>query len=319
MQLSYAIQAPVKTTGRLQAIDFLKGYAMVWIIFTHLGDYWSQKAGPASWVSLWRALFMLMDWVGPTLFIIVTVLGTMISIRNKQISRIQKGMFVSALRKSSYLFLIGELINLFIDSINKYKSGPWHFLGMNMITAVAFSQLLAYGLVMLKGRYLATLFFAMVFSFPVLFQWSYQGVTVDPAGIAILEPSTMTSIQPVIYFIFFHMESMIPAYCWILLSIATVLVFRGFVDFHVSSSYFIRKNTAGISRFMRSFQHFHAKKLAIVGGILVAFSILFGGFQVSYGVGFTIFVFKDLTNGDAFSFWTLPGVPLFLFRHVPHY
>ncbi len=313
-------QVPTNISDRLQALDFLKGYAMLWITFVHLGSYWGLTSGPASWVSLWRFLWVIMDWLGPTIFIIVTVFGTMLSIQRKEMTNKKRGMFKQALRKFTFMFAIGEIMNLIIDSINTYKSGPWHVLGMNMITAIAFAQLLVYGLVKLRNRHLLAVLVTMALLFIPLFLWSYQGVQLDNYGTAILEASTINTPQTIIYFIFFYMEAMIPAYSWILLSVASVLVFRGYVAFHRFSQKRVRFSSPDHSRFLAHLYAFHARRFAIIGVALTAMAVTVSGwFLLLPGEGFTSVVFRDLTSGDPFSFWFLPGVPLFLIRHTPQY
>ncbi len=311
---STAQQGIVKpVVERLGAIDYLKGFAMLWIMFVHLGDYW----GDSTWRSLWRIIYMAADWLGPTIFVSLTVVSTMISIKKRVYSRKTEGMMADAFKKFSFLFIIGEAMNIFIDNMNSHHLGPWHVLGMNMITAVAFSQLLVYGLIKLSQAQRFAILAALVAGFPMLFMYCINGGIVGSDGNVILDTSTLVTPQAILYYLFLYMSAMMPTYCWLILTPLTMLVFNGFVEFHVKAPVILSLHPRSEPR-LRMWYKYHAYRLACAGLVMIFLGIFFGGFEPARCIDFTSGAYADLMNFDAFKFWSLSGIPLFLYRHNPY-
>jgi len=295
---------------RINAIDFLKGFAMFWIMFVHLGAYWNDN----SWTSLWRIMWLFLDWLGPSIFISITVIGTMISIKKKELAGKTKGMGINALKKFSYLFLVGEIMNYIIDARNPTHLGAWHALGMNMITAVAFAQLSVYAFIKLSQRQRAFLLVILTAGFPLLFNYCAQGLNYNFYTMNNLAMEDLTTAPAILYYLLFYIPAMIPTYCWLILMLATMIVFNGFIDFKVKIA-FLMACSPNASMRLKQWQAYHANRLFWIGVVIVILTIFMGGYAlVDKSVAGT---YVSLWNTDPFRIWNLSGVPLFLYRNNP--
>ena len=288
---------------------------MLWITFTHLGEYWDDN----SWRVIWRTVFVTMDWVGPTIFISLSVIGTTISIMKRKCLGKTKGMMIPALKKSSYLFFIGTVLNLMIELLYGHGLGAWLFIGMNMITAVAFAQLLTYGLVQLKTMHKLVLLLMLIIIFPLLFNYSLTGIDYDGNGEISPTMSNLTSLPMILYYVLFHMASMISTFSWVICAVLTSLVFQDFIKFHVKAA-FLQGTSEMVDKDLHGWRKYYWRRLVLLGIICILFTILYGGFMTFPGISFTRGVYEDLSRpGGLFQLLNLDGVPLFFYRHTPHY
>lgn len=303
-------------TDRVAALDWLKGFLMLWILYTHLGSYWND----GTWISAWRTVWLFLDWMGPVGYISFTVIGTVLSVvkKNNGHVKVTRPMMIDALKKFIYIFLVGELMNIVIDARNPTHLGPWHVLGMNMITAVAFAQLLVYGLIGLSQRQRIVLFAVMLACLSSLLAWCLWALGWDGTGNIIMDQSSLVTLPAIVYFVLFDMNAMMPTYGWLLLTPLTMIVFERIVRYCARQKD-VHPGGAEANGNLASEQVRLVKQLAIVGFLLVVITFLAGGFIVMHGIGGSASAFYDLTNDDPFRYWNLPGIPLILYRYSPHY
>lgn len=275
------------------------------IIFVHLGAYWNDN----SWESLWRIIWLFLDWLGPSIFISITVIGTMISIKRKELAGKNKGMGLNALKKFSYLFIVGEIMNYIIDMMNPKQLGPWQILGMNMITAVAYAQLLVYAFIKLSQRQRFILLVILIMGFPVLFDYCVQGLNYDFNIMINLGMDDLTTVPAILYYLLFYIQAMIPTYSWLILMLATMIVFNGFIDFKVKTTMVAAYHPNALLK-LKQWHAYHVNRLFWLGFILVTLTIIMGGYAlVDKSFAGT---YIGLWNDDPFHIWNLPGIPLFL-------
>nr|MDO8109920.1 hypothetical protein [Candidatus Sigynarchaeota archaeon] len=300
----------ISRLGRINSLDYLRGIAIFNITWGHMALYWKD----ASWLSLFALSDMILDWMGPCLFIAVTAIGTMISIKQKQVQGKTEGMFKNALRKSIYLFVVGEILNIIIEANNANKVGIWHVLGMNMITAIAFSQLIMFGLAKLRRNQKFALLVGLLILYPVLLVYVLAGVKYDYGGTIAVTAESLTQLPYIIYYLMFHMDAMAPTFLWLITSVLTSLVFGEFVDSYVKLT---GTRETDIARFkVRMREHAYVvSKLANYGLILAVFSFLFGGFILARGIGFSFDMNSYMNNPDVFRIYYLDGLPLVLVRN----
>jgi hypothetical protein len=308
--------SPLPGSDRVAALDWLKGFMMLWILYTHLGAYW----GDGTWTSAWRTVWVFLDWMGPVGYIAFTVIGTMLSIAKKGNGhvRVTRPMRIDAFKKFFYIFVIGELMNLLIDGINPTHLGPWHVLGMNMITAVAFAQLFVYGLVGLSQRQRVYLFCTLLAASVALFGWCMNALGWDGTDPLVMNESKLVTLPAIMYFILFDMNSMMPVYGWLLLTPLTMIVFESITRYCVKKKVIGNWGAEGNQGLVTEHGR-QVKKLAIIGFLLVIAAFLAGGFIVAPGIGGAASAYGDLTNDDPFRYWFLSGIPLIIYRFSPHY
>jgi hypothetical protein len=302
-------------SDRIAALDWVKGFMMLFILYTHLGGYW----GDGTWTSVWQMGWMVVDWV-PVGFIAFTVIGTMLSIKKKGNGHVHvtRPMMIDALKKFSYFFIVGTIINLVVDTRDSLHGGPWIPLGMNIITAVAFAQLLVYGLIGLSQKQRIALFFILLATTMVLLGYCLVALGWNGTENIIINGSMMNSFPAMLYFILFDMNSMMPTYGWLLVTPLTMIVFDGIVSYCAKKSVVSDFGAEGKDRLVAEHGR-QAKRLVIFGFILVAIAFLAGGFIVAPGLGGSVTTYVNLTHDDPFRFWYLPGVLLIFFRYSPQY
>ena len=304
-----------KKSTRLDIIDYLKGIAVIHFTFGHLVLYWSFES---NWIAIPGIIALVMDWAGPSLFISFTVIGTMISIRKKQLQHRTKGMFKNALIKFVYLFIVGEVMNIIIDVLNTVSTGNsmglWHILGMNMITAVAFAQLFVYLLVKLTRIQKLVLLLGLIVIYPVLLDYCLRGMNFGWGEFSDFNANDMTSLPYILYYLLFHLEAMAPTMAWVITTLTIVLVFDGFVKFYVIT------NQKEISvRKMMLLKSLYARKLFGLGILLLIFSVVAGGYLITPGIAFSKQLYLFLIEPGIWNFWGIEGLPLIWIRHMPHY
>jgi hypothetical protein len=304
--------------GRVKSIDYAKGFAMLWIFWAHLGAYWND----GSWNSLWRLVYAFMDWLGPCFFVAITTIGTMLSFYSKGVTKPTRAMWIDAGKKFVYMLTIGEIMNVVIDVRNPYHLGAWILIGMNMMVAIAFAQPFTLLLVQLSIRYRVLLLCILTALFPVLFSYCASGWIMAPDGLPIASASAsfsnLTTLPMIIYYIFFYMEDMIPVYGWIMVCVLVSIVFDHVIRQHLDDQAKLRVDPS-LQPMITKARLAAANRLIIIGIAIAGITFLAGGFVLTKGIGSVVGPYLDLTDGDAFSFWRLPGVPLILIHGLPPY
>ena len=294
-----------EAADRLVAIDYLKGIGVMWFTFGHNMIYWEDH----TWRSLFSLLALTMDWTGPGLFIAFTVLGTLISIRRRMVAGNTQGMFKNALVKSSFLLIIGEILNAVINSMNSGSLGIWHIFGANMITDVALAQLLTYGLVKLTMKARSLLLVMLCILYPILLVTCLNGITYDPdAGYIVMTLSDLSKPAYIIYYLLFYLDAMSPTMSWLITAVLASILFELFTNTYTSTS---------DMSFDIDAQKIQARKLILLGCLAIIIAILAGGFVLFRGLGMSGWEYDFLVTNDPLRFYTLSGLPLILVRHVP--
>ena len=112
---------------RLASIDFVKGLAIVFIILAHTSGGWFTK----DWLFIHGIVYMFLDILGPSLFIFLSALSVVFSLKRKKGRLPDKVIRNNIFARGSMLILIGVVINAFL--ISKYTYFPLTLWGWNII------------------------------------------------------------------------------------------------------------------------------------------------------------------------------------------
>ena len=93
---------------RIQSIDFLKGFAIVFVILAHTAQYW---LAPNSRY-LYGLLYALLDILGPSLFVFLSALSVIFSIKRKEGIVHPKIIRNRIFTRGIVMIIIGMLTNL---------------------------------------------------------------------------------------------------------------------------------------------------------------------------------------------------------------
>lgn len=302
---SAAIEEKSTDAGdRLVAIDYLKGIAVIWFTIGHIMMDWEDH----TWRSLASIIALSLDWTGPGLFIAFTVLGTMISIHRRTMTGKTHGMFKNACIKSSFLLIVGEILNLAINAMSGNSLGIWHLFGANMITDIALAQLLTFGLVKISIKLRSILLIILCVLYPILLVACLNGIGYDGSGSIVLNSTVLNNPAYLAYYLLFYMDAMSPTMSWLITAFLASILFEGFTSHYVT--------TIGKKPDIQE-QKRQAKKLIMVGCCTIVIAILASGFLIFRGLGMSGWEYDFLVTNDPFRFYTLSGLPLILVRHVP--
>ncbi|MBY9019598.1 MAG: DUF1624 domain-containing protein [Candidatus Lokiarchaeota archaeon] len=126
---------------RIGSIDFVKGFAIVFIILAHSAAIWLNSENRY----LYGLLFTLLDFLGPSLFVFLSSLSVIFSIRNKQNILPSKVIRMRIFSRGIIIILIATIYNvasLNIDNID--VPFPLNLWGWNILMFIGFSQIFSY-------------------------------------------------------------------------------------------------------------------------------------------------------------------------------
>ncbi|MFW9826014.1 MAG: heparan-alpha-glucosaminide N-acetyltransferase domain-containing protein [Candidatus Thorarchaeota archaeon] len=126
---------------RIASIDFVKGFAIVWIVLAHGGVSWFNR----DWIYVYGLVFAFMDVLGPSLFVFLSALSVVFSLKRKKNRMSDKAIRNGILMRGLVIIIIGVLFN----PMSLMTSGvpvpfPANLWGWNILMFIGFSQIISY-------------------------------------------------------------------------------------------------------------------------------------------------------------------------------
>jgi uncharacterized membrane protein len=123
---------------RITSIDVVKGFAIIFIILAHTAGSWLNT----QWVFIYGAAFACLDILGPSLFVFLSALSVVFSIRKKQGKVPYKVLRNGILTRGLIIIIIGVIFNItsFSTTVKGY-SFPFNLWGWNILLFIGFSQI----------------------------------------------------------------------------------------------------------------------------------------------------------------------------------
>ncbi len=132
---------------RIKSIDFVKGFAIVFIILAHTSMVWFDS----DWIYIHGMVYSVLDILGPSLFIFLSALSVIFSIRRKQGRLPDKVIRNRIFSRGLTIIVIGMLFNLIgLSAVRPDISFPFNIWGWNILMFIGFSQIFTYYAVKLK-------------------------------------------------------------------------------------------------------------------------------------------------------------------------
>lgn len=126
---------------RIGSIDFVKGFAIVFIILAHSAAIWLDSEN----YYLYGLLFALLDFLGPSLFVFLSSLSVIFSIKNKQNSLPAKVIRMRIFSRGIIIILIATIYNITSLIIERPDIPfPFNLWGWNILMFIGFSQIFSY-------------------------------------------------------------------------------------------------------------------------------------------------------------------------------
>jgi peptidoglycan/LPS O-acetylase OafA/YrhL len=137
---------------RIRSIDFVKGFAIVLIMMAHISEAWLDK----DWIFVYAVLFCGLDFLGPSLFIFLSALSVIFSIKNKEGVLPEKVIRNRVFSRAFTIMSLGIIMNLTGLNQAVYQPPfPLNLWGWNILMFLGFSQIASYYALKLKKHYRA--------------------------------------------------------------------------------------------------------------------------------------------------------------------
>jgi uncharacterized membrane protein len=135
------------STKRITSIDFVKGLAMAFIILAHAALAWLDD----DWRYIYGLVFSFLDILGPSLFVFLSALSVIFSIKRKKEKVSEKMIRNRIFTRGIVIIIIGILFN----PMSLYTSGvsvgfPLNLWGWNFLVFIGFSQIFSYYVLKIK-------------------------------------------------------------------------------------------------------------------------------------------------------------------------
>ncbi|MFX1280005.1 MAG: hypothetical protein ACFFA3_11350 [Promethearchaeota archaeon] len=130
---------------RIQSIDFVKGFAILFIMLAHTSAGWLDSESRY----LYGLLFTLLDILGPSLFVFLSALSVIFSIKRKEGLLPQKIIRNRIFTRGAVMIVIGMLTNIVVLEEGQVRIAIW---GWNIITFLGFSQIFSFYILKLSKR-----------------------------------------------------------------------------------------------------------------------------------------------------------------------
>ncbi|MHA2398708.1 MAG: hypothetical protein ACXADU_07440 [Promethearchaeota archaeon] len=153
---------------RIQSIDFVKGFAIVFIILAHTASGWLDPESRY----VYGILFSLLDILGPSLFVFLSALSVIFSIKRKEGILPQKIIRNRIFTRGIVMIVIGMLTNIAIIEGGEFKIAIW---GWNIITFLGFSQIFSFYILKLRKTRRILIGILIIILSPVLRALIYEG------------------------------------------------------------------------------------------------------------------------------------------------
>ena len=126
---------------RIGSIDFVKGFAIVFIILAHSGSAWLNSENQY----VYEILFSLMDFLGPSLFVFLSSLSVIFSIKNKQNILPPKVIRMRIFSRGAMIILIAMIYNIASLTLDGWGVPfPLNLWGWNILMFIGFSQIFSF-------------------------------------------------------------------------------------------------------------------------------------------------------------------------------
>ncbi|MFX1379208.1 MAG: heparan-alpha-glucosaminide N-acetyltransferase domain-containing protein [Promethearchaeota archaeon] len=153
---------------RIMSIDFVKGFAIVFIILAHTASGWLDLDS----YYLYGLMFALLDILGPSLFVFLSALSVIFSIKRKEGLIHPKIIRNRVFTRGLVMMVIGMLTNIVVIEAGELKIAIY---GWNIITFIGISQIISYYILKIRKSWRIILGIIIILLSPSLRAILYLG------------------------------------------------------------------------------------------------------------------------------------------------
>ena len=162
----------INRSKRIASIDFVKGFAIVFIILAHVALSWLDR----DWRYIYGLVFALLDVLGPSLFVFLSALSVIFSVRRKKGVLPEKVIRNGILTRGIVIMVLGVLMNpMSLLTAGEIVSFPANLWGWNIFMFIGFSQIASYYVLKLKRITRAVIGTIIIYFSPWVREILYEG------------------------------------------------------------------------------------------------------------------------------------------------
>ncbi|MFO8019883.1 MAG: hypothetical protein R6U96_14760 [Promethearchaeia archaeon] len=166
-------QASSKKDKKIKSIDFLKGFSICLIILGHISKIWIDN----EWLWVYGSIFIILDVFGPSLFIFLSAMSIIFSLRKKMGFIPKKSVQNSIILRGFITIGLGFVDNLLSVHHVLFPLNLW---GWNIFIFYGFSQIISYlALKLSRGVRIGIGIMAIYFT-PSIQELLFIGKEIDP-------------------------------------------------------------------------------------------------------------------------------------------
>jgi uncharacterized membrane protein len=171
------------TTKRIASIDYVKGFAIVWIVLAHVGLSWFDN----DWYYVYGLVFAFMDVLGPSLFVFLSALSVVFSYKRKKGKIPEKAIRNGILTRGGVIILIGVLLNP-VSLLTERKTVPFpaNLWGWNILVFIGFSQIFSYYAIKFSKKWRAVIGIIVIYFSPWIRDILYEGTQTGNLAVSII-------------------------------------------------------------------------------------------------------------------------------------
>jgi uncharacterized membrane protein len=184
------------SSRRIGSIDFVKGLAIVFIMLAHTAGAWLSN----SWIFLYGVLFTFLDILGPSLFVFLSALSVVFSIRRRKQSISEKAIRNRIFSRALLIIVIAIIFNIIsIETTVKGYPFPLSIWGWNILMFIGLSQIFSYYALKFSKVTRVIIGLVVIFSSDTIREFLYNGkgnIFIGILHFIIVSPSPMTPFLP---------------------------------------------------------------------------------------------------------------------------
>ncbi|NHJ22876.1 MAG: hypothetical protein EAX91_18175 [Candidatus Lokiarchaeota archaeon] len=184
------------SSRRIGSIDFVKGLAIIFIMLAHTAGAWLSN----SWLFLYGVLFTFLDILGPSLFVFLSALSVVFSIRRRKQSISEKAIRNRIFSRALLIIVIAIIFNIIsIEATVEGYPFPLSIWGWNILMFIGLSQIFSYYALKLSKVTRVIIGLVIIFTSDAIREFLYNGkgnIFIWILHFIIVSPSPMTPLLP---------------------------------------------------------------------------------------------------------------------------
>ncbi|MHA1341425.1 MAG: heparan-alpha-glucosaminide N-acetyltransferase domain-containing protein [Promethearchaeota archaeon] len=274
---------------RIVAIDVLKGIAILLVILAHLARWVLVP----EWKWAYYLIYMVLDVFGPSLFVFLSCLGVVFSVKKKRANLNEKLVRTTVLQRAFALLFFAFIINYGLCARNMGVLGFWLW---SVLQFIAFGQIITYYILKLQPHQRMIIAFLIAYSTPKMFTFLTELMANNGINFKQLTLNDLSNPYAFIYWLIFYSAEQVPFFPWIEIVIIGSIVGENMVNAYNA---YLEGNKIVYKKFNRHL--FTDGFIMAIVGILVGLQLQ----SDDFGLGIL-----EGINTSPFIEW--PGIPDFL-------